>query len=113
MASKGKKGPKTAGASPEEIVQAAVTAEVPRLIPCNEGRNVYYFDPLARTTFHIKTEELADFVADACALGLYPRIVAELEGFIQATDNQEAKERWSEALMDIAPDAPTDEEVAA
>lgn len=74
---------KVAGDKPEHRVQIALTAEAARLVPLDEGKHVYYFDPLTNKTFHlaVPSTEFIEAVRPACALGLGPRLRKELEAF--------------------------------
>lgn len=99
MASKGKKGPKTAGISDEHIVQVAVTAVLPRLIPLNDGNHVYFFDPLTLRCHHIDTHTVAfaEILRESCDLGLAPRIRQELLKFAELYPDNE----WEDRITDL------------
>jgi hypothetical protein len=83
MAKMGHKKVKVAGDKPEHRVQVAVTADTNRLVPLAEGRFVYYHDPLDNSCKHLdtRTNDFAEALRPACALGLGPRIRRELEEF--------------------------------
>jgi hypothetical protein len=77
------KKPKTKGDSKEHRVEVALTADTNRLVPLAEGRFVWYFEPITQKCLHVSTEQaaFAQALAPACALGLGPRILRELEEF--------------------------------
>ena len=101
--SKVQKGPRAKADSPEAIVQVAVTSEAPRLVPLNEGRYVYYFDPLTRKTLHLPTHTaaLAETLRPACEKGLAPRIRQELEGFMSTASTEQGVWNWSRVILDL------------
>lgn len=79
--SKNQKQPKVKADSPEAIVQVALTAEAPRLLPLANGTRVWYSDPLTHKTLNIPVSDLAEVARASCEKGLTPRLVRELEEF--------------------------------
>jgi hypothetical protein len=97
MATKGKRGPKTAATSPAHIVQVAATANAQILTPLGEGTHVRFYDPLTHESHHVKSRDLGSWIEEVCRLGLKARIRKELESF----DKLYPKRGWDDRIKEL------------